>query len=194
MKQIKLMAAIAVMALTFASCSNNDYKSFVGTWGVEKIEYYNTDYAGQPIAATIETFSFDPDDINDGIQLIFREDKSGEMRDNNVDTIWCDFNEETGVYGSYIVNPDTTVMYPFTCSFDESEHIMYMNVVYATDLKTFKMQIENLTTNSFIYENEYHKNYVEKAYMKRLSKTPSKSASKSSVKRPHKLESFLGGR
>ena len=194
MKQIKLMAAIAVMALTFASCSNNDYKSFVGTWGVEKIEYYNTDYAGQPIAATIETFSFDPDDINDGIQLIFREDKSGEMRDNNVDTIWCDFNEETGVYGSYIVNPDTTVMYPFTCSFDESEHIMYMNMVYATDLKTFKMQIENLTTNSFIYENEYHKNYVEKAYMKRLSKTPSKSASKSSVKRPHKLESFLGGR
>ena len=194
MKQIKLMAAIAVMALTFASCSNNDYKSFVGTWGVEKIEYYNTDYAGQPIAATIETFSFDPDNINDGIQLIFREDKSGEMRDNNVDTIWCDFNEETGVYGSYIVNPDTTVMYPFTCSFDESEHIMYMNMVYATDLKTFKMQIENLTTNSFIYENEYHKNYVEKAYMKRLSKTPSKSASKSSVKRPHKLESFLGGR
>ena len=194
MRQIKQIVAIAILVLMLVSCNKYNYKSFVGTWGVEKIEYYNTDYAGQPIAATIETFSFDPDDINDGIQLIFREDKSGEMRDNNVDTIWCDFNEETGVYGSYIVNPDTTVMYPFTCSFDESEHIMYMNMVYATDLKTFKMQIENLTTNSFIYENEYHKNYVEKAYMKRLSKTPSKSASKSSVKRPHKLESVLGGR
>lgn len=194
MKQIKQIVAIAVLALMLVSCNKYNYKSFVGTWGVEKIEYYNIDYLGQPIAATLVSYSFDPDNVDDGIQLIFREDKTGEMRDSNVDTILCDFNEETGEYESYIVNPDTTVVYPFTCSFDESEHVLYMNMVYETDLKTFKMQIENLTTNSFMYENEYHKDYVEKAYMKRLSKTPSKSADKSNVKRSHKMGSFLSGR
>lgn len=194
MKQIKWIAAIAVMVLTLVSCNKYDYKSFIGTWGVEKIEYYNTDYSGQPISSTLQTYSFDPNNIDDGIQLIFREDKTGEMRDSNVDTILCDFNEETGVYESYIVNPDTTVVYTFTCSFDESEYVLYMNMVYETELKTFKKKIEDLTANSFVYESEYHKNYMEKAYMKRLSKTPSKSVGKSNVKRTHKLGSFLSGR
>jgi len=191
MKQIKLMAAIAVMALTLASCGNGDYKSFVGTWGVEKIEYFNTDYAGQPISATIETFSFDPNNIDDGIQLIFREDKSGEMRDNNVDTIWTDWNEETQVYDSYIVNPDTTLVTTFTYSYDKSSAILYMNMSYA---RTFMMHVINLESNKFTYENEYSQNYVERAYMRRLSNTPSKSAAKSSVKRPHKEGSFISGR
>ena len=191
MKQIKLMAAIAVMALTLASCSNNDYKSFVGTWGVEKIEYYNTDYAGHPIAATIETFSFDPNNIDDGIQLVFREDKSGEMRDNNVDTIWTNWNTETHVYDSYIVNPDTTLVTTFTYSYDKGDRILYMNMSYA---RTFSMRIINLENNTFTYENEYDKDYVERAYMRRLSNTPSKSAAKSSVKRPHKEGSFMSGR
>lgn len=191
MKQIKLMAAITVMALTLTSCGNGDYKSFVGTWGVEKIEYFNTDYAGQPISATIETFSFDPNNIDDGIQLIFREDKSGEMRDNNVDTIWTDWNEETQVYDSYIVNPDTTLVTTFTYSYDKSSAILYMNMSYA---RTFMMHVINLESNKFTYENEYSQNYVERAYMRRLSNTPSKSAAKSSVKRPHKEGSFMSGR
>ena len=191
MKQIKLMAAIAVMVLALASCSNDDYKSFVGTWGVEKIEYYNSDYAGQPIAATIETFSFDPNDIDDGIQLIFREDKSGEMRDNNVDTIWTNWNTETQAYDSYIVNPDTTLVTTFTYSYDKNAATLYMNMSYA---HTFMMHIVDLESNTFTYENEYSQNYVERAYMRRLSNTPSKSAAKSSVKRPHKEGSFISGR
>ena len=55
MKKLTLFATIAVAAILFASCNKIDYKSFVGTWGVEKIEYYNIDYAGNPIAASMET-------------------------------------------------------------------------------------------------------------------------------------------
>ena len=78
---------MAMVAMLFASCSKTDFKSFIGTWGVEKIEYYNIDYAGNPIAASLETFTFDPNDTNNGIQLVFRTDKTGEMRDSAIDSI-----------------------------------------------------------------------------------------------------------
>ena len=45
MKKLTYLTMVAIAALMFTSCSKNDYKSFVGTWGVEKIEYYNIDYA-----------------------------------------------------------------------------------------------------------------------------------------------------
>lgn len=191
MKKLALLATVAMVALMFTSCDKTSYKSFVGTWGVEKIEYYNIDYAGNPIPASMETYTYDPNDIDDGIQLVFREDKSGEMRDNNVDTIWIE-NEETHEYDEYIYNPDTTLVYPFTYSYDKSDHILYMNMNYGTTLRTFRMYIHDFTDNSFVYENEYLMDYVEKAYMKRLSNTPTKSASRQAVKHPHKAGSFLG--
>lgn len=191
MKKIGIITLCAVCAFLFASC-NKDYKAFVGTWGVEKIEYYNIDYAGNPIPATIETFTYDPEDIDDGIQLVFREDKTGEMRDNNVDTVWYDWNPETQVYDSYIVNPDTTLVTEFSYSYDKSESILYMNMEYT---RTFMMKISDLTDNSFSYENEYSTNYVEHAYLKRLSDTPSKSASRNkTAMRPRKIGSFLSGK
>ena len=70
MKKVTLLTMMAMMAMLFASCSKTDYKTFIGTWGVEKIEYYNIDYAGNPIAASLETFTFDPNDTNNGIQLV----------------------------------------------------------------------------------------------------------------------------
>ena len=191
MKKTGIITLCAVCAFLFASC-NKDYKAFVGTWGVEKIEYYNIDYAGNPIPATIETFTYDPEDIDDGIQLVFREDKTGEMRDNNVDTVWYDWNPETQVYDSYIVNPDTTLVTEFSYSYDKSESILYMNMEYT---RTFMMKISDLTDNSFSYENEYSTNYVEHAYLKRLSDTPSKSASRNkTAMRPRKIGSFLSGK
>ena len=51
------MLMVAIMSAAFVSC-NKDYTAFVGTWGVEKIEYYNIDYAGDPIPASYS--SFDP--------------------------------------------------------------------------------------------------------------------------------------
>ena len=194
MKKLTLLATIAVATMLFASCNKIDYTSFVGTWGVEKIEYYNIDYAGNPIAASMETHIFDPDDTNNGVHLVFREDKSGEMRDSAVDTLWTDWNSETQQYESYIVNPDTVLVYPFTCSYDKSDRTLYMNMDYGTYMRTFRMSIQDMTNDSFIYENEYDKDYMEKAYLKRISDTPTKSATRKAVKHPNKPGSLLGDR
>ena len=193
MKKLTLFLSLALIGLMFTSCRKNDYKSFIGTWGVEKIEYYNTDYAGNPIVSSLETYEFDRNSADNGIQLYFREDKTGEMRDSAVDTLWLDWNAETDTYDSYISCPDTVMVYPFSYSYDKSDHILYMNINYGDKLRTFKMSIENLTDNSFTYENEYDKNYMERAYLKRISKT-TKSASRQATIHPHKSGSFLGGR
>ena len=191
MKKLALLATVAMMAIMFTSCDKTSYKGFVGTWGVEKIEYYNIDYAGNPIPASMSTYTYDPNDIKNGIQLVFREDKTGEMRDNDVDTIWIE-NEETHEYDHYIYNPDTTIVSQFTYSYDKGDHILYMNMNYGTTLRTFRMNILDFSEDSFIYENEYLMDYVEKAYMKRLSDTPTKSGSRQAAKHPHKPGSFLG--
>ena len=194
MKKLSLIVTLALVGLLFTSCGKNDYKSFIGTWGVEKIEYYNIDYAGNPIVASLETHNFDPNDANNGIQVVFRENKTGEMRDSAIDTLWTDWNSVTETYESYIYCPDTVMVYTFSYSYDKSESILYMNIDYGTYMRTFRMYIENMTDNSFIYENEYDKNYMERAYLKRLSNTPSKSASRQTVKHPHKPGSLLGDR
>ena len=194
MKKQTLFAALAIVALLFTSCNKNDYTKFVGTWGVEKIEYYNIDYAGNPIIASMETYNYDPNSTDNGIQLIFRSDKTGEMLDSAIDTMWTDWNQETQTYGSYIYCPDTVLVYTFTFSYDDKDHFLYMNMDYGSSIKTFHMQIDNLTDNSFSYENEYSKDYMERAYLKRISKTTSKSADRQTAKHPHKHGSFFGDR
>ena len=191
MKKLTLFVALAIVAMLFASCRKNDYTKFVGTWGVEKIEYYNIDYAGNPIAGSLETFTFDPNDTDNGIQLVFRENKTGEMRDSAIDTLWLDWDEETHTYGSYIACPDTVMVYSFTYSYDKSESTLYMNVDYGSYINTANMYIYNQSDNSFVYENQYEKDYVERAYLKRISKTASKN-SRQATTHPHKPGSLLG--
>ena len=193
MKKLKLLAVLAIGALMFSSCSKIDYKSFVGTWGVEKIDYYNIDYAGNPIAGSMESYDFDPNSTDNGIQLIFRDNKTGEMRDSAIDSLAV-IDEETGEIDHYIVCPDTVMVYPFVCTYDESSKSLYMEMDYGDRIRTFRMYISNFTDNSFIYENEYKKDYVEKAYLKRISNTTSKSSSCEMKKHPHKPGSFLSGR
>ena len=186
----------ATCAILLASC-NKDYKAFVGYWGVEKIEYYNIDYAGNPILATMETYNYDPEDIDNGIQLVFRDDKTGEMRDNDIDTVWTDWNNETQHYDSYIVNPDTTLVYTFTYTYAKNESALYLTIKYTypyTYMRTHKMQIHNLTSNSFSYEDEYDADYVEHAYLKRLSNTPPKSTNRNKPERHRKPGSFLSNK
>ena len=193
MKKTTLLTLCAIAALMFTSCGKIDEKSFVGTWGVEKIEYYNIDYAGNPIAASMSTFNMVPGDQQSGIDLIFREDKTGEMRDRSQDTLKLDWNDETEAYETIIICPDTTLVTKFTYSVDKSASILYMNLEHP--VKTYKMNIVNMTKDSFIYENEYGTNYVDKAYMKRLSNTASKSGSRSILPtRPRREGSFLNGR
>lgn len=191
MKRVKLYAALAIMALLFASCGKNDYKSFVGTWGVEKIEYYNIDYAGNPIAASMSTYNMVPGDQQSGIDLIFREDKSGEMRDRSQDTLIIKVAGSNPVTYDTIICPDTTLVTRFTYSYDKTESILYMNMDY---VHTYKMNITSFSKDAFIYENEYGPDYVEKAYLKRISNTPAKSSSRSATVKPNKPGSFLGSR
>ena len=193
MKKLTLITALAVVAMMFTSCGKDDYTQFVGTWGVEKIEYYNIDYAGNPIAGSLTTYTYDPNDVENGIQLVFKSDKTGEMRDNAIDTLWIE-NEETGEYDTYIYNPDTTLVYPFTYSYDNKERVLYMNLDYGTELRTFRMYIKDLSDNSFVYENEYDKDYMEKGYMKRISDKATKSGSRQATKHPHKRGALMGDR
>ena len=137
---------------------------FFGVWGVEQIDYYNVDYAGNPIVVSLETFNFDPYDIDNGIQLVFKEDKTGEMRDSSIDTIWMDEN--------YIVCPDTVIVTRYTYSFDFETSVLYMNMEYG---RTFALQIVEQNADAFVYENEYAQDYVEKAYLRRISSVPDKS-------------------
>lgn len=140
--------------------------SFVGTWGVEKVEYYNVDYAGNPISASLYSIEYDPASIDNGIQLIFRENQTGEMRNSAIDTLWTDYNEETGMYETVIPCPDTVLITPFSCSYNAADTILYMNM---EDGHVFSLAIKSFTNNSFIYENEYSLNYIEKAYLKRIA-------------------------
>lgn len=137
---------------------------FFGVWGVEQIDYYNIDYAGNPIAASLETLNFNPYDIDNGIQLVFREDGLGEIRDSAIDTIWMDDN--------YIVCPDTVIVMRYTYSFDFETSILYMN---REDGRAFVLQIVEQNADAFVYENEYAQDYVEKAYLRRITSVPDKS-------------------
>jgi len=193
MKRIALFTFCAMAAVMFTSCGKIDEKGFIGTWGVEKIEYYNIDYAGNPITSSMSTFNLVPGDQQSGIDLIFRDDKTGEMRDRSQDTLKLNWNEETETYETIIICPDTTLVTKFTYSVDERASILYMNIEYP--VRTYKMNIVNMDKNSFIYENEYGTNYVEKAYMKRISNSASKSGSRSSqAVRPRREGSFMSDR
>ena len=157
---------------------------FVGIWGVEKIEYYNIDYAGNPILESMTTYEFDPNDYDNGIQLVYREDRTGEMLDSSIDTIWMSD-------GTFICCPDTTVVTTFTYSYNANDSVLYMNMDYGY---TYALDIKELTPEVFVYENEYYTNFVEKAYLKRISYMPSKSTGKKSQYKPRKQGSLLGKR
>ena len=192
MKKITLLTLCAIAAMMFTSCAKLDDKSFIGTWGVEKIEYYNIDYAGNPISASMKTFEMVPGDEQSGIDLIFRENKTGEMRDRSQDTIIKKISDEPEVYDT-IICPDTTLVTKFTYSVDERASILYMNIEYP--VHTYKMNIVSMEKDSFSYENEYGTNYVEKAYMKRISDSDKKANSrKNQPIRPYREGSFLSGR
>ena len=67
MKKLTFIAVLAITALFFASCGKKDYEKFIGTWGVEKIEYYNIDYAGDLIPGSMTTYDYDPNSTDNGI-------------------------------------------------------------------------------------------------------------------------------
>ena len=176
MKKLTFVLALAIVVFCLASCSKVSNKSFVGTWGVERIDYYNIDYAGNPIEATVKTYEFTPGDPKSGIDLVFRDDRTGEMRDRSRDTLYIDHVNGNDTVTEVIICPDTTLVTKFSYSFDASESILFMTM---ENMRIFGLRIENFEKDSFIYFNEYDEDYVEKAYMRRVSKETRSSGSKS---------------
>ena len=176
MKKVSIFAAMMMLAAVLASCGKTDYTAFIGTWGVERIDYYNLDFFGEPIPATVETYHFTPGDMDNGIDLVFRADKTGEMRDRSRDTLKLDWNDSLHIYETVIVCPDTTLVTKFTYSYDADDGILYMNM-QVTHPFTYRMQIDFLAKDRYEYINEYDVTveegysvvYVEKAMMVRYS-------------------------
>lgn len=216
MKRIFLFFFALAMVLGWTSCGKNDYMVFVGTWGVDQIDYYNIDFYGQPIESTRETYYFTPGDPDRGIDLIFRSDRTGEMRDRSRDTIGIPVydNNNNLVDTIFVIKPDTTIVTKYSYSYHDDDALLYMNMealrryyrrttvndVVQDNLEeierryTYKMHIDLLTDDSFIYENEYDVNYMEKARLIRLSsEEPSdKSRSSKPVRVPNKPGSVFG--
>lgn len=194
MKKTGIIVLSAICAFLFASCSKIDYTSFVGSWGVEKIEYYNIDYAGHPISSTIETYTYDPNSFDNGIHLVFNGDKTGYMRDSAIDTIYDNYNEATQQYETVIYCPDTVLMTAFSCSYDKGDKSLYMTM--ESSPRPYKIKVEELTQTTFVYSNEYMNNVVEKAYLTRVDGVPSRSSSgQKPAKHPHhKLGTLFGNR
>ena len=163
----------------------------IGVWGVEKIEYYNTDYAGNPIAASMSTFLFEPYSTDNGIQMYFREDNSGEMRDSSIEELWLDWNEETESYETHIVCPDTVLVSSYAYVLDEESSALFLNM---DDGRAFRLQIKEISDDVFVYENEYYQNCIEKAYLKRVSNTPSKPVGRKAVDNLHFRTGSLMGK
>lgn len=162
---------------------------FWGFWGVEKIEYYNIDYAGNPIEASMETFNMIPGDPQSGIDLIFRQNKTGEMRDRSQDTIYT-WNPQT-YQDDTIICPDSTIVKTFTYHLNDMDSTLIMNM---DEGQLFRMNILEFTDSTFVYFNEYETDYVEKAYLVRLPNNAKATPVKQNAIRPNKPDSFIGGR
>lgn len=201
MKRLTVFAAILMVACAFVSCKGTDddhnengdghsFRDFIGVWGVKQIDYYNIDYAGNPIEASRETYCFTPGDMEGGIDLVFREDKTGEMRDRSLDTIIVK-HETTPVTYDTIICPDTTLYTYFDYSYDAEEAVMYMNM---ETVHTYKMRIVNLDKDSYTYLNEYRENYIEEAQLVRISNSAKALCGQKPTKRSRKIGSFLSNR
>ena len=168
MKKLTLILALATMMFGFASCGDNDdYMVFVGTWGVETIQYYNIDYNGNPIGSTIETYNFTPGDTEDGIDLVFKSDRSGKMVDRSRDTLFYNY-DANHIPQDTIPCVDTVIVTTFTYSYHKDDQLLYMNMEVAHPF-TYMMKIPDINDKSFTYINEYDKDYVEKAKLVRIS-------------------------
>lgn len=183
MKKLSIFTAIMMLVVVMASCGK-DYTAFIGTWGVERIEYYNIDYAGDPIPATIETYYFKPGDMENGIDLVFRADKTGEMRDRSRDTLFLAEIIQGDTIIDTIICPDTTLVTNFTYSYNHSDNLLFMNMMVEHPF-IYQMKIDFIDDNTYVYENEYDNNYVEKAWMVRYSTETRGNRSKAANMKRH---------
>lgn len=188
MKRIFFVIAAITLFFGMISCNKVSESKLIGTWGVERIEYYYIDYYGQPISNTIEGYDYVPGDFDNGIELVFYEGHKGKWFDHDVDTILVEISIDPKVYDT-IINPDTTLVTSFTYSLDQDIPALF---IHTSDAETYMMEIEQLDNTTFSYKNEFKDNYVEHAILKRIpdGQTASK-AMRSRAAHPRKPGSFF---
>lgn len=184
MKRIFLFLTMIVIVCGWTSCTKkNDFKLLIGTWGLERLDYDTLDYTGAPILDLRKTYLFTPGDTDNGIEMVFREDRTGETRDHAIDSIML--ADSTVIYC-----PDTTLYTYFTYSYYSDEGTLYLNVE-GSDPYTYMTRIVKYENNAFVYESEYKKNCIEKAWLVRISNTPAtKSTSKPVSRQRHEGSLF----
>lgn len=178
MKRINLIFALFILAFGLFSCGkgSDDYMKFVGTWAVERIDYFNTDFENNPIAGTLESYEFTPGDKTDGIDMTFRANKTGEILDRSR-------------------VPDSTLVITFTYSYHSDDMLLHMKTKEGGKTKKHEIQILELNSNDFNYENEYGDHYIEKAWLVRLkgsnANTKGDTGRKAKTVRPIRKGSLL---
>lgn len=188
MKRITLFVCLLAVVLSVSSCKKQSYKSFVGVWGVERIEYYNIDHAGDPIPETMDVYEFPLNDPTDGIDLVFYSNKKGEIRDRSRDTIYELISLDPEVYDT-IINPDTTLVTKFQYNYIEEESKLFLELETA---EIYALRVSDFDKNSFNYINEYGVDYIEKAYLKLLDDSPSSKGTRvKPTSRPRRPGSVL---
>lgn len=190
MKRLLLFASSLLMILSMASCNKDkhDADSFIGTWGAKHIEYYNTDYAGNPIQASLLTYDLTPGDQEDGIDLVFKADRTGKMIDRSRDTLYFNWNSATQEYDSILPCIDTVIVTNFEYSYNKEDKLLFMRMLPEPPYipYIYEMQVTFLDDNTIEYINEYDRDYVEKATLVRYDKNPiakSRSAKPVNMKR-----------
>lgn len=190
MKRLTLLIVAVALVFGAVSCKKKGADLLIGTWALETLEYYNIDYQGQPISNTIEHYEFPVGVANEGIDIVFMNNNKGEWRDRDLDVFYVLVSEDPDVYDT-IINPDTTVVTPFTYFYDEEVPAVFLKT---SDMISHMLEVEELSSTTFSYVNEYEEHYVEHAILKRVDDSKSKSRSDADVKhvaRPCKPGSLL---
>ena len=185
------MAAMVLTGMVSCHSEKNAYMQFVGDWGVRYIAYYETDYAGNPVNDDLDLSYYTPGDKVDGIDLIFRSDKTGMMIDRSKDTLFIQQSSDPEDVDT-IPCIDTVIYRNFTFSYDQDAKLLYLNMEY---VKTFSMSISNFSDTAFTYYNQYNQFIMEQARLVRLTDSPTRNSVKGGKKtsspwRPGSLRDF----
>lgn len=179
MKRISFIIAAVTMLIGMASCGKSNETLLIGMWGLERLDYYNIDYWGNPIENSMETYEYTPGDFDNGIELVFKGNNRGEWRDHDIDSFFILVSTDPRVYDT-IVNPDTTVVTPFTYSYDNNTSAVF---VHTANAETFMLNVRQLDETTFVYTNVYKENEEERATMKRINESSTRSSSPTLMKK-----------
>lgn len=177
MKKNLFLITCLTTLFAFTSCKDSKTQNnpFLGTWGVEKMEYWQTDFGGHEMDGTHYEYHFEvPGAPNDGISMVFKADKSGEIQDRSIDTFWYHWDPVAQAYLDYIVRPDTVLVSHFNYSYDSDAATLYLTM---ENTSVFSLQVNELNDNRFVYTNKYGLDqqegiyYYEKAQLKRTNST-----------------------